>query len=86
MRDTIATENAQIEVTTDAAETTEYVTAITVSKEVKRSDGGYGSDSHFASQRVELRPALAVAGNGPEVKAAMGKAARLLDCHLEGRE
>lgn len=86
MTDTIQTPNGELHVTHDPADTTAYVTGVTVSKEVKRSDGDYGSDSYFASQQIELRPALAMRDNGPAIKHELEKAAYLVDRHLEGQE
>lgn len=87
MSDSITTpEGVTLDTTHDADETTEYLTAITVSNEVKRSDGDYGSDTEFASLRTAVRPALAVSGNGRAITDKIDKLAHLLDCHLDGGE
>lgn len=82
MTKTIETPEGTIEVTHDPNDSTAYVTSLTVSTERKRSDGEYGNDGQFASETVQVSPALAIEDNGPAVVETLNKARHLLECHL----
>ena len=85
MTDTIQTPDGTLEVTTDPEDSTVYVTGLSVSRERKRNDGDYGHDQWFASERAAIRPALALDGNGSDIKHALDRLVHLLDCHVEGQ-
>lgn len=85
MTRTVSTPDGEIEVTDSPDESESYATAITVSREIKRSDGNYGSDSDFASIQMQLSPAVSME-NREAVLSKVREASSLLSAHFNGSD